>query len=27
VVVKLVKTTGLPQLKAAFRTGYYAPTQ
>jgi Ca-activated chloride channel family protein len=27
VMVKLVKTTGLPQLKAAFRTGYYAPTQ
>ncbi|MGD1097333.1 MAG: VWA domain-containing protein [Bryobacteraceae bacterium] len=27
VQVKLVKTTGLPQLKAAFRTGYYAPTQ
>lgn len=27
VVVKLVKTTGLPQLKAAFRTGYYAPIQ
>jgi Ca-activated chloride channel family protein len=25
--VKLVKTTGLPQLKAVFRTGYYAPTQ
>ena len=27
VTVKLVKTTGLPQLKAVFRTGYYAPTQ
>src|SRR5579871_3528632 len=27
VSVKLVKTTGLPQLKAIFRTGYYAPTQ
>ena len=27
VAVKLVKTTGLPQLKAIFRTGYYAPTQ
>ncbi len=27
VSVKLVKTTGLPQLKATFRTGYYAPTQ
>jgi len=27
VLVKLVKTTGLPQLKAAFRTGYYAPVQ
>jgi len=27
VLVKLVKTTGLPQLKATFRTGYYAPTQ
>jgi Ca-activated chloride channel family protein len=27
VQVKLVKTTGLPQLKAVFRTGYYAPTQ
>jgi Ca-activated chloride channel family protein len=27
VQVKLVKTTGLPQLKAIFRTGYYAPTQ
>jgi len=27
VQVKLVKTTGLPPLKAAFRTGYYAPTQ
>lgn len=27
VQVKLVKTTGLPQLKAMFRTGYYAPTQ
>lgn len=26
VQVKLVKTTGLPQLKAIFRTGYYAPT-
>lgn len=26
VQVKLVKTTGLPQLKAMFRTGYYAPT-
>jgi VWFA-related protein len=25
--VRLVKTTGLPQLKAMFRTGYYAPTQ
>ena len=25
--VKLVKTTGLPQLRAMFRTGYYAPTQ
>jgi len=25
--VKLVKTTGLPPLKAMFRTGYYAPTQ
>jgi len=25
--VRLVKTTGLPPLKAAFRTGYYAPTQ
>ncbi len=27
VQVKLVKTTGLPQLRAMFRTGYYAPTQ
>jgi Ca-activated chloride channel family protein len=27
VQVKLVKTTGLPPLKAIFRTGYYAPTQ
>ncbi len=27
VQVKLIKTTGLPQLKAMFRTGYYAPTQ
>ena len=27
VVVKLVKTTGLPPLRAMFRTGYYAPTQ
>ncbi len=27
VQVKLVKTTGLPQLKATFRTGYYAPAQ
>jgi VWFA-related protein len=27
VQVKLTKTTGLPQLKASFRTGYYAPTQ
>jgi Ca-activated chloride channel family protein len=27
VQVKLVKTTGLPQLKPIFRTGYYAPTQ
>jgi Ca-activated chloride channel family protein len=27
VQVKLVKTTGLPPLKAMFRTGYYAPTQ
>ncbi len=27
VLVKLVKTTGLPQLKATFRTGYYAPAQ
>jgi VWFA-related protein len=27
VTVKLVKTTGLPSLKASFRTGYYAPTQ
>jgi Ca-activated chloride channel family protein len=27
VQVRLVKTTGLPQLKASFRTGYYAPTQ
>jgi VWFA-related protein len=26
VQVKLVKTTGLPQLHAMFRTGYYAPT-
>ncbi len=25
--VKLVKTLGLPTLKAIFRTGYYAPTQ
>jgi VWFA-related protein len=25
--VKLVKTVGLPTLKAIFRTGYYAPTQ
>jgi len=25
--VRLVKTVGLPQLKAIFRTGYYAPTQ
>ncbi len=25
--VKLVKTLGLPTLKATFRTGYYAPTQ
>jgi len=25
--VRLVKTAGLPQLKAMFRTGYYAPTQ
>ena len=25
--VRLVKTAGLPQLKAVFRTGYYAPTQ
>jgi Ca-activated chloride channel family protein len=25
--VRLVKTMGLPQLKAIFRTGYYAPTQ
>jgi VWFA-related protein len=25
--VKLVKTVGLPTLKATFRTGYYAPTQ
>ena len=27
VVVKLVKAVGLPPLKAAFRTGYYAPAQ
>jgi VWFA-related protein len=27
VSVKLVKTAGLPPLKAIFRTGYYAPTQ
>jgi VWFA-related protein len=27
VQVRLVKTAGLPQLKAIFRTGYYAPTQ
>ena len=27
VLVKLVKTAGLPSLKASFRTGYYAPTQ
>ena len=27
VQVKLVKTTGLPQLRPMFRTGYYAPTQ
>ena len=27
VQVKLVKTTGLPQLRAMFRMGYYAPTQ
>ena len=27
VQVKLVKTAGLPQLKATFRTGYYAPAQ
>jgi Ca-activated chloride channel homolog len=27
VQVKLVKTKGLPPLKAMFRTGYYAPTQ
>lgn len=27
VQVKLVKTIGMPQLKAIFRTGYYAPTQ
>jgi Ca-activated chloride channel family protein len=27
VLVKLVKTTGLPPLKAMFRTGYYAPAQ
>ena len=27
VQVKLVKTAGLPPLKAMFRTGYYAPTQ
>ena len=25
--VKLVKTVGLPTLKAIFRTGYYAPTE
>jgi len=25
--VRLVKTVGLPQLRAIFRTGYYAPTQ
>jgi Ca-activated chloride channel family protein len=27
VQVKLVKTAGLPQLRAMYRTGYYAPTQ
>jgi VWFA-related protein len=27
VQVKLVKTAGLPPLKAVFRTGYYAPAQ
>jgi Ca-activated chloride channel family protein len=27
VQVRLVKTTGLPQLRPMFRTGYYAPTQ
>jgi Ca-activated chloride channel homolog len=27
VQVKLLKTTGLPQLRAMFRMGYYAPTQ
>ena len=27
VQVKLVKTAGLPPLKAMYRTGYYAPTQ
>jgi Ca-activated chloride channel family protein len=27
VLVKLVKTAGLPPLKAIFRTGYYAPAQ
>jgi VWFA-related protein len=27
VEVKLLKVAGLPPLKAAFRTGYYAPTQ
>jgi len=27
VTVKLVKTAGLPSLKASFRTGYYAPIQ
>jgi Ca-activated chloride channel family protein len=27
VQVKLVKTSGLPPLKAMYRTGYYAPTQ
>jgi Ca-activated chloride channel homolog len=27
VQVRLVKTAGLPQLKASFRTGYYAPTK
>jgi VWFA-related protein len=27
VQVKLVKTAGLPPLKASFRTGYYAPAQ